>query len=67
MQYESLNLLEFQKRYDSEEACLEALFAMRRGFICKHCGHNDGYRLSARRTVQCFMPKAEFNHIRDVI
>jgi hypothetical protein len=55
MQYESLNLLEFQKRYDSEEACLEALFAMRwpRGFICKHCGHNDGYRLSARRTVQC--------------
>lgn len=55
MQYESLNLLEFQKRYDSEEARLEALFAMRwpRGFICKHCGHNDGYRLSARRTVQC--------------
>jgi hypothetical protein len=55
MEYESLNLLQFQKRYDSQEACLEAIYAKRwpRGFVCSHCGHDDGHRLRKRRTIQC--------------
>jgi hypothetical protein len=49
------NLREFQRRFSSEEACLEAIFRSRwpRGFICPKCGHDDGTRLSKRRAVQC--------------
>lgn len=55
MAYEGLSLLEFQRRYNSQEACLQAIAEARwpRGFICPHCQHNDGYRLSKRRAIQC--------------
>lgn len=55
MSYLSLSLSEFQKRFSSEAACLDAIFSARwpRGFVCQHCGHNDGYRLTTRKVVQC--------------
>lgn len=56
MAYVDLTLPEYQKRFSSEEACLDAIFEDRwpNGFICPDCGHNDGYRLSSRpRIVQC--------------
>ncbi len=39
----------------SEETCLQHVFATKwpRGFICPYCDHNDGYRLSNRRSIQC--------------
>jgi len=46
----------FLKAYDSEEACLDAIFNIKwpRGFRCPDCSHDDGYRLSNRpRAVQC--------------
>jgi hypothetical protein len=55
MEYASLTLPEFIKRFSTEEACLQAVFDAKwpRGFICPHCQHNDGYRLSKRRSIEC--------------
>ena len=55
MKYESFTMLKFFSRFDSEEACLQAIFDYRwpRGFICPTCGHNDGNRLRKRRAIQC--------------
>lgn len=51
----ALSIFEFQKRYRTEEDCEEAIVRMRwpGGFICPECGHDDGYRLHARRAIQC--------------
>jgi hypothetical protein len=50
-----LSIFEFQKRFRTEEDCEQAIFRMRwpNGFICPNCGHDDGYRLRARRAIQC--------------
>lgn len=55
MAYIDLTFPQFQFRFSSEEACLQAIFAARwpRGFVCPRCNHNGGYRLSGRRTIQC--------------
>lgn len=49
------SLLAFLNVYDSEEACLQAIFHAKwpRGFQCPYCKHDDGYRLSKPRTMQC--------------
>ena len=50
-----MNLIQFQGRFSSDEACLQAIFNVRwpRGFICPHCNHNDGNRVRTRRSVEC--------------
>jgi hypothetical protein len=55
MAYNEYSFFEFQRRFSSEESCLQAVFDARwpRGFVCPSCEHNDGYRLSKRRTIQC--------------
>ena len=55
MAYTDLTLPEFIRAYSTEEACLQAIFEARwpRGFICPRCGHNDGNRISTRRSIQC--------------
>jgi len=55
MPYKEYSLPDFQKMFSSEEACLQAIFDARWpcGFICPHCQHDDGYRLSKRRAIQC--------------
>lgn len=56
MAYVDMTLPEFQKRFFSDEACLQAVFDARwpHGFVCPKCQHNDGYRLQSRpRIVQC--------------
>jgi len=55
MAYKEYTLLDFQKLFSSDEACLQAIFDARwpRGFICPSCQHNGGYRLSQRRVIQC--------------
>lgn len=52
---ESMTLVDFQKRFDTEEACLQYLGGLRwpNGFRCPNCGHDDGYALAARRLMQC--------------
>jgi len=50
-----LNFPEFNDKFSTDEACVEAIFQARwpRGFICPTCGHNDGYRLRTRPVVEC--------------
>ena len=44
------NLLEWQKRYGTEEACAHALARQRwpEGFRCPRCGHDQGYAITTR-------------------
>lgn len=53
--YESMTLLEFQKRFTSEEDCLQYLFEKRwpNGFECPRCDAREAYYLSARKLFQC--------------
>lgn len=56
MAHIDLSLSEFQKRFSTEEACLDEIFDARwpRGFVCPNCEHNDGFRLHCRpRIVEC--------------
>lgn len=55
MGYKEFGLLDFQRKFSSEESCLDAIFNARwpRGFVCPYCEHNDGTRLSKRRSIQC--------------
>jgi transposase-like protein/Zn ribbon nucleic-acid-binding protein len=49
------SLLDFQKRFPNDEACMEYLEKLRwpAGFRCPNCSHDDGYRLAHRRLIQC--------------
>lgn len=55
MAYREYSLIDFQRMFASEEACLQAIFDARwpKGFICPNCEHDFGYRLSKRRAIQC--------------
>ena len=49
------NLLDWQKRYGTEEACARALTQQRwpEGFRCPRCGHDHGYVISTRHSCEC--------------
>lgn len=51
----SMTLLAFQRKFRTEEDCLQAIFDARwpHGFLCPKCEHDLGYRLSQRRSIQC--------------
>lgn len=55
MKMEKTNLLDWQKRYGSEEACAAALQQQRwpDGFVCPRCGHDQGYFIESRRVYEC--------------
>jgi len=48
------NELEFDRRFQEEQACLEYLFGLRwpQGFVCPACGHTEYWR-SARELYLC--------------
>ena len=55
MKTESVTLLEWQERFGTEEGCLSQLIHYRwpDGFICPHCGHDQGYFIGGRHIYQC--------------
>lgn len=55
MQQESLSMVDFMKRFQSEEQCREALFNARwpNGFICPKCGHGEFYPMSRGNKCHC--------------
>lgn len=55
MKMEKTNLLDWQKRYGTEEACAVALLAQRwpNGFVCPRCGRDQGYFIERRRVYEC--------------
>src|ERR1700731_5503489 len=48
-------MLDFQRRFATEEACQDYLAACRwpNGFRCPRCGHARAYRMKAQRRWQC--------------
>lgn len=50
-----LSLAEFQKRFGTEEQCLQSLLQSRwpQGFTCPECGSLRAYRLNCRPLFQC--------------
>jgi hypothetical protein len=56
----SLSLFEFNKHYRTEKHCLRAIEKARwpNGFVCRKCGHGNGYKLRARqRVIECAVCK----------
>jgi hypothetical protein len=53
------SIFEFNKHYRTEDDCLQAIEKMRwpNGFICPKCQHDDGYRLSRMRIIECAVCK----------
>ena len=49
------SLISYMEAYGTEEKCLESIYQSKwpRGFVCPSCEHNNGYRLSRRRTMEC--------------
>jgi transposase-like protein len=52
---ERLSLIEFQRRFSTEEACVEHLFQLRspEGYRCPRCGHAQYCFHSTRKLYQC--------------
>jgi transposase-like protein len=52
---ESVNMLQIQERFQTDEACREHLFNQRwpDGFICPKCSHKEYYALPKRKQYQC--------------
>gem|GEM_PF-981859 len=55
MKAKQTDLLDWQQRYGTEEACTQALALQRwpEGFLCPRCGHDHGYTISTRRSFEC--------------
>ena len=55
MRQESINLIDFQRKFSTEEACEEHLFLMRwpEGYRCPRCGHGQHYFHSTRHLYEC--------------
>jgi transcription initiation factor IIE alpha subunit len=52
---DALSLLEFQKRFSTEEACSQYLFDKKwpKGYSCPKCGHTEYYYISTRKLFEC--------------
>lgn len=55
MKVTETDLLDWQARYGTEEACSEALAQQRwpEGFRCPRCGHDHGYTITTRHGYEC--------------
>ena len=55
MQQESLNLIEFMKRFQTDEQCREFLFKLRwpNGFACPKCSNTGHYVIKSRNLYHC--------------
>jgi hypothetical protein len=55
MKAEAMNLVQWQERFGTEEACMEALKQQRwpEGFQCPKCGHDHGHWIADRKLYQC--------------
>jgi ribosomal protein L37AE/L43A len=55
MQQEPIGLLDFMKRFQTEEQCREFLFKLRwpDGFICPKCAHTSYYNVKNRNLYHC--------------
>lgn len=61
----AVDLLEWEKRFGTEEACGEAQAKQRRPeeFRCPRCGHDHGYAISTRKSYDCSSCHYQASHI----
>jgi len=54
-QQEQMTLMQFQEKFQTEEACRKHLFEIRwpNGFACPKCGNSEYYNLPNRNQYQC--------------
>jgi DNA-directed RNA polymerase subunit RPC12/RpoP len=54
-QQESIDILEFQKRFPNDDACRDHLFKIRwpEGLTCPHCGGKVFYKITTRNVYEC--------------
>lgn len=52
---EEFNLLEFQRKFSTEDDCQKYLFDRKwpKGFKCPKCGHGEYYYINTRKLYQC--------------
>jgi len=69
MQQQPMDLLEFQKRFSSEEKCLKHLFALRwpEGYVCPRCGCERSSLHTTRGLYQCSACKYQVSVIAGTI
>jgi len=55
MQMPKISLIEWQKRYGTEEACAAVIVKYRwpHGFICPKCGNDSSWYITTRKVYQC--------------
>jgi len=55
MRMPALSLIQWQKRFGTEQACAKALVTVRwpNGFQCPACGNTKAYLIASRRLYQC--------------
>ena len=55
MKQESISLVDFMKRFQTEEQCREFLFKLRwaNGFVCPKCGNEDYQEIKTRPVYHC--------------
>ena len=55
MRQESMDLIEFMKRFQTEDQCRETLYRLRwpDGFVCPKCGSNVFFKLKSRKLYHC--------------
>jgi transposase-like protein len=55
MQQESMDLMEFMRRFQTDEQCRELLFKLRwpEGIVCPRCGSKHFYRVKTRSLYDC--------------
>ncbi|MDO9577376.1 MAG: transposase, partial [Candidatus Cloacimonadales bacterium] len=53
--YSNMSFFEFQRKYNTEEACRDKLFQIRwsDGYVCPRCGNTTYYFHSTRKLYQC--------------
>ncbi len=59
---EAITLLQFQRKFASEEACFEHLYKLRwpEGFRCPRCNHDKAYFIKKRKLYQCANPECNY-------
>lgn len=55
MQAPTTSFYDWQQRFATEQACLDAIATQRwpEGFRCPHCGHDHGWLYAARHRYEC--------------
>jgi hypothetical protein len=61
--YTERSLLDFQKEFSAEEACVQHLREIRwpEGFQCPRCGHRDAWFVSTRNILDCKSCRAKIS------